>query len=249
LAIYAEFARAHVRYALPSLADTPPMHLLERAHAIPLQSTGVARTRPRWCWPAVAAAAAGVTAAFFATWQVLDRRESSLSSDARSAIALQLRQSSHGGLLYAGDLTPEPRGIRGDWPSTAVDLAALSAALDPEKGSPDTAFWLIAALLADEQPREVDVYLRAALARFGDDARFHNLAAIHAYKASRLDEAESQLREALRLTRDPAYLVNLASVLEEEGRVAEAMPLWDEVRRLPDAPSAVVERARQSRTH
>jgi tetratricopeptide (TPR) repeat protein len=127
----------------------------------------------------------------------------------------------------------------------ASELAPLMNMWSDGRPSADLAYWLIAGLLAEGHYREADPYLRQAIERFSGEARFHNLAAIQAYKFSHLATAEVELRRALNLGDDVSHVLNLARILEEEGRLTEAQELLDQlVERHSNAPVAFLARDR-----
>jgi tetratricopeptide (TPR) repeat protein len=265
MAVYAEFSRAHVGHALA--AEAAPDDLVERGKAI---ASGPRGLEPGRAWQRVPAAGradplpamrrarrgrlvpalvAGAACAALVVWQGgwLAPRPA-VAPDLQHAISERLRDDSYAGLVYTRALVPRARETRGpSAAATGADLTPLTTAFTARPGSAEVAFWLVAAMLAEGRLRDVREYLDLSRARFATDPRFHNLAAILAYKRSELPMAEAELRRALAIERDAAYLVNLARVLEEQGRAAEAEPLWAEVLvRHADAPIAAVARARGS---
>jgi len=246
MAIYAEFGRAHVQHGLAMKADLPPHDLFEAgkaiaSRAVPASGAPDVRRRIRFA-SAAAAVVAGVLLAGWGTGWL--ERPPAVAPDLRHTISESLREDSYQGLLYDRAFMPRARGTRGPV-DEATNLTPLVRAFTADESSADVAFWLVAGLLAEGRGRDADSYLSQALARFPADARLRNLAAILAYKNSELVGAERELREALRIERSPAYVFNLARVLEEQGRFADAKPLWEEVLRHPDAAMAAL--AAQSR--
>jgi tetratricopeptide (TPR) repeat protein len=151
----------------------------------------------------------------------------------------ELRADSQGSLLYADELAPEPRGTRGtpDPGGASSSLDRLLELHQSHPSNPDVAAWLISGYLATNQLRNADPFLRESLARYPDDPRFLNLAAILAYKRNSLDEAEADLRKAAARERNATVLVNLAVVRRQEGDEREAQALLKEVlTRFPDSP-------------
>jgi tetratricopeptide (TPR) repeat protein len=250
MAVYAELVRARARFSLQPDSDRPPAALLEIAKGIP--SSAKARRARAAAWrdgrhvaPALAAMAVGVALLVvlrgtgFEPWR-------GVPPGLQRSISERLREDSHGGLLYASDLLPHARGVRGgEGDAKDPDLGPLMQAYAAHPQSAEVAYWLIAGLLGWNQLRDADPYLRESLQRFPDDARFHNLAAILAYKKSDLPTAEGELSSALAIQRDAAALVNLAQVLQEQERAAEAQTLLSEVLwRFPHAQVANLARER-----
>ena len=244
-AVWAEFVRARTQFSLRPDADMPPESLLEMAKRIPRASSAW------WTKQRVAAALAPIAATivFVFAWQ--SRRHELrpiVTPDQKRAISERLRQDSHGGLLYDGDQMPRPRGTRGSaHDSEGTNLEPLLTTLAGVPPSADDAWWFVADLLSANRLLDSDVYLQESLQSFPEDARFHNLAAILAFKRSDLATAEAELRAALNIERNDAHraadLVNLARVLQEQEKTDEAKALQAEVlRRFPDTKAAELTR-------
>jgi tetratricopeptide (TPR) repeat protein len=263
MAVYAEFSRAHVGHALA--AEVAPDELVERGKAIASGPSGLdshrgadrvraagrldtpgdaRRVRRGRLAPALAAVAA---CALLVAWQGgwLTTRPA-VAPGLERAISERLRDDSYQALAYSSTLVPRARETRGpSAPASSSDLDPLVDAFRVRPGSADVAFWLVAGMLAEGRLSDAGKYLGESRARFSTDPRFHNLAAIRAYKRSELAVAAAELRRALAIERDAVYLVNLAHVLEEQGYAEEAKPLWAEVlARHADAPITAVARAR-----
>ena len=247
-AVWAEFVRARTQFSLGPDADMPPESLLEIAKRIPRTSSAW------WTKQRVAAALAPIAATivFLFAWQ--SRRHELrpiVTPDQKRVISERLRQDSHGALLYSGsgDLLPRRRGTRGaEHDSEGTDGEPLLTTLGGVPPSADDAWWFVADLLSANRRLDADVYLQESLQSFPEDARFHNLAAILAWKRSDLATAETELRAALKIERSDAehaaYLVNLARVLQEQDQTEEARALQAEVlRRFPDTEAARLARA------
>jgi hypothetical protein len=234
-AVYAEFVRARAQFAVDPSADMPSADLLEIAMAIPSAGIPVAmpprlRPRRRRLEPVLAALAAGLL--FVIVWgRPWQRHGADPNREPYSAIATNIRWSSYGALLYDSTLMPLKRETRGPEAATDTgpDLESLQQRYADHPDSRETAYWLIAGLLATDRRRDAGPCLESAIERFPRDARFRNLAAILAYQLSKLPEAEAALGAALAIERRPEVLYNLAKVLEEQGRAAESKALRMEI--------------------
>ena len=245
-AVWAEFVRARTKFSLRPDADMPSESLLEIAKGIPKASS------TWWTKQRVAATLAPIAAAivFIFAWQ--SRRHElrpMITPDQKRAISERLRQDSYGGLLYKGDLPPRPRGTRGsEHDSEGANLEPFLSALAGVPPSAEDAWWFVADLLSANRRLDADTYLQQSLQRFPEDARFHNLAAIRAYKDSDLATAETELRTARAIEPSASALFNLACVLQEQGRTAEASDLRNEVlQRFPDSEVAELIRTRSGK--
>src|SRR5262245_51101431 len=236
MAVWSEFVRARTQFSLRSDADMPPDSLLAVAKRIappsPARSapaTGLATHRR------VVAALMSLAAAIL--FLVLTEPRPALDPDMVHHVSEILREDS-GGIVYASELAPVMRGTRGSeqGPEDAeLDLLVKLHAEHPK--SAEVAWWLVAAHLAENRKREADLYLQNALQQFPEDARFHNLAAILAYRRDDLQAAERELRKARAMEPSPAVLINLATVLKEQGHPDEAEALLTEVvRNYPGEP-------------
>ena len=237
MAIYAGFVDQGLDTSLH--AQMPPETWVEQGLAVPhtTRSWQSGRTsRGRWLAAAIPAMAAIVVALFLSKEST---HQDTIPPSLKAALANELRADSQGSLLYADDLAPEPRGTRGT-PDPGGASSSLDRLLELHRShpsNPDVAAWLISGYLATNQIRNADPFLREALARYPDDARFLNLSAILAYKRNSLGEAEADLRKAAALERNAAVLVNLAVVRRQEGDEGEAQALFKEViTRFPDSP-------------
>jgi len=250
LAIYAEYVRSRAQFLQAPNAEMPPADLVDRvldlAQPRPRRVAVATRARRRWV-PAAAAAAAVLAALTFAWFRPTTSR-APVSQDLRVRLSTLMRTNSPGGLLYADSLLPLASGMRGvGGPSSELDLEPLRRAQRARTPDPESTYWLIAGLLAQGQLRDADAYIRQALLRFPREARFHNLAAILAYVSNDLEQAERELQAALEIERGPAVLLNLAQVLTEMGRSAEAEAYLSEVVRSHSAtPAAHLARQRAS---
>ena len=238
LAIYASFVEQGLDTSLH--AEMPPEAWVSQGLAVP-QTTRASQPRgtPRRLWLAAAipamAAAIVVALLLFKT----SPHEDLIPPTLTAALVSELRADSQGSLLYADDLAPEPRGTRGtpDPGSASSSLDRLLELYEAHPSNPDIAAWLIAGYLATNQLRNADPFLRESLARYPEDPRFLNLAAILAYKRNSLGEAEADLRAAAARERNATVLVNLAVVRRQEGEESEAQALFKEVlTRFPDSP-------------
>lgn len=243
-AVYAEFVRTRARFALDPTADMPPDDLLAIAKAIPI-TRAPARVparlpsrRRRRLEPALAALAAGLVVTFLWT-RPWERHATEPNLTLRQTIEARIRTDSKA-LLYDANLMPldsETRGT-GDAADGALDLVPLQQSYADNPASPGAAYWLIAALLATGLGRDADPVLAAAIERFPRDPRFHNLAAIRAYRESKLPAAEAALNAGLAIEPRPELLFNLAKVVDEQGRVAESQQLYAKI--LQDFPHSAV---------
>jgi len=239
LAVYSEFVQARAGYLRESHADMPPVDLVERvlnltspaatAARAATPTANVARGRRKFWIPTAAAAA--LTAMALVGLLTMRPSRPAVPDDLRVRLCDRMRTNAPGGvLLFADSLLPRSSGTRGSEAAAPdLDLAPLVAAYRDRPRDPEIAYWLVAGLLAIEDQRNAEACSRQALARFPDDARFHNLAALGAYKASDLVTAEKELQTALRLERSPEVLVNMAQVLCETGRSEQAVAFLAEV--------------------
>ena len=234
-AVYAEFTRARSEFLAPTPPDADDRETIAMAMEIPAGKVVVPTLAPperrRRGFVAAAVAAGFVLgAAATAIWM---QSKPTVPATASYAFA---------GLLYSAQHVPTSTGLRGTFETT--DLEALRRAYEA-KPTPGVAFDLIAGFLAAERFRDAEPFLREALQRFPGESRFHNLAAILAYQNSDLTRSESELRTALKIDDASYLLVNLATVLLEQGRTPEAETLLARVmERNPAAPIAALARAR-----
>src|SRR5262245_23860728 len=257
MAAYTELVRARGQFILQPGSDRPPAELLEIAKAIPSSArTGrgqaearrgqvAAERRRRRFAGALAAMAAAVL--LLVLWRGTGtRRQPDVPAELQRTLSEKLREDSYGGLLYASDLLPRARAVRGaEENERSPDLGPLEQAFAARPQSAEVAYWLIAGLLGRNQLKNAAPYLRESIQRYPRDARFHNLAAIRAYKSSDLSTSEVELRAALGIERDAATLINLAQVRREQGDAAEAAKLLAEVlHSFPHVPVADLARER-----
>lgn len=238
MAVYAGFVEQGLNASLR--AEMPPQAWVDQALAVP-QTTRSSRARGAarrlWLAAAIPAMAAAIVVALFLSKESI--HQDTIPPSLKAALASELRADSQGSLLYADDLAPEPRGTRGtpDPDGASSSLDRLLELHRSHPSNPDVAAWLISGYLAANQLRNADPFLREALVRFPDDARFLNLNAILAYKRNSLGEAEADLRKAAARERNATVLVNLAVVRRQEGDESEAQALFKEVlTRFPDSP-------------
>lgn len=241
LAVYTEFVE--VRSAMVSTPGIPEPSSrwirrgLAVAQASPRLGTVVdkPRRRPAWQLPlaGMAAAALVVVATFAIERFGLERK--------RDRIAVQARADSEGGLLYADNLPPSLRGVRGSSNDAGVDaiLAEMTVRYHDGTRSPDDAFWLVAGFLSRNDLGNADAYLRDVLILFPGDERLHNLSAILAFKRNDLEAAASHLKAAISIRESSAHLYNLAVVRLEAGDSSASALLVERVRSgFPGSPGA-----------
>ena len=253
VAIYAEFARTRAHFLHDPEAEMPPADLIQRGMDIPVPavpSRAVISGRSRQWW--LPAAAVLATVALIWLWPTSSHQPPAVPPDLQTRLSERMRSDSYGGLLYEDSLLPLPsqmRGLGGD--SSEADLSVLLRShRSAETPDAEVDYWLIAGLLATNRQRDADSYIRQSLDRFPDDARFLNLAAILAYKRSDLQLAEKELRAALEHDRSATLLLNLALVLTEAGRSAEAAALLSEfIEGHPSSPAILLARERASTLH
>ena len=237
MAIYAGFVEASLESSLSEVRV--PSEWKEEALRLQKPTSGNSRTwtRTRALTGSVAAALVVVAVTWFFWGRSPER--GSIPSSIQTPLTAQLRADSQGSLLYDADLAPNPRGVRGSASSEEAATASLPHLLelqDEHPSDPEIGYWLVSGYLATNQLRNADPFLRENLSRFPQDARFLNLAAILAYKRNNLEEAETLLRRALVMERDPAILVNLAIVRGQAGDAMESKTLLGEVEsRYPDS--------------
>ncbi len=166
----------------------------------------------------------------------------------RRVLADAMGYDSEGSLLYARDVRPRPRGIRGTGVATPSELAELAQTFATHPRSADTAFWLIAGSLATDQLHDAEIFLREARTRFPNQARFANLAAILAYKQNDPAGAEATLRASLEREATPVVLYNLALLLQDHAP-AEAVTRLGELRRMAPELAAAFSAASPPRSN
>jgi hypothetical protein len=238
-AVYAEFLEGTFRRDTGAIPKAPAdwIRAGERIAAPHPLPRVIPRVRHRR-WVEGGAALLAVAAAMVIVVVSRPERGDAIPSSLRSALERQLQHDAQGSLLYADDLPPRRRGIRGNGSQslTAADLERLVALYNRRPPQADAAFWLVAGYVGTNQLGNADPYLRESLDRFPRDPRFHNLAGIVAYKRNQLAEAEGHVRGALNLERDLTYLVNLALLRREQGAEGEATTLLEEAAtRFPEA--------------
>ncbi len=141
-----------------------------------------------------------------------------------------------GGEDFVSDSVPVYRAIPGSQFTKSDE--PLDSAIDSlhdmyEAGgeSPDVAYWLVAGYLATHRLGSARVYIADARGLFPDAPRLMVLDAIVAYMDGAVDRSEDLLRSAQDARPDdPAILLNLAVVLNEQHKTTEARELLDNVR-------------------
>jgi len=215
MGIYAEFVQARADQLASSGSPGWRPQVVPVAAPVTLPSRRLGARVP-------AVAAAGLAAGLLVVVMTL-RLESSTTATHR-AIGTEMRHDAVGGLIYAPDLPPTPRGIRGSGTGdrTAEALTALTRRYDAGKASADDSFWLIGGFLAANELENADAYLGVALAASPADPRLQNLAAILAYKRNDLAGATTHLERAVALDPTAEALYNLARVKDATGDAAGA---------------------------
>lgn len=223
--------------------DALPNEWLEAALAVPRPEFRVPAPRRaravRLAWNLAVASAVAVVVLIGGV-RLLD--ESGLRQG-REVIARQLRYDSSGGLIYAPDLVPTPRGTRGNGGTSELDgaLARLVGRHDSGRWNADQAFWLVAGYLSLGDLNNAGAFLREASRAFPDDSRLTRLAGILAYKRNEPEVAVSRFEEALRVHRDPATLYNLSVVRFATGDSTGGVRVLEELtREFPDSPIAAL---------
>jgi tetratricopeptide repeat protein len=233
MAIYAEF----VEQALGEGQERVPPGWLDQALTIPEPGRGSAPPRPRplkWAWGVALLCIMGLALLVFTK----AHRPESIPNALEAALLPGLRADSQGSLVYGDNVAPEPRGVRGNanGDASASNLERLLEIYRSHPSDAEVAYWVVSTYLATNQLRNADPFLREALERFPNDARFLNLAAILAYKENRLADAERNLRNAAAKERNATVLVNLAMVRRQQGDENEAEALLSEAQsRFPDS--------------
>lgn len=224
-------------------AGTLPDEWLEAALAVGRAGAPVA-TRPRsraaGLTLKIAVAGAAALVLVLGGARLLDEME---LRRGRDVIARQLRHDSSGGLIYAPDLIPVSRGVRGNGGDSELDraLTRLVALHDAGSWTPDQAYWLVAGYLGRSDLDNAAAFLREAVRSFPEDRRFLTLAGILAYKRDELGLARDRFEEALRAERNPATLYNLALVQMAAGDSAGGARRMGDLRReFPDSPIAAL---------
>ena len=243
MAVYAEFARARAESLTGAMPETADHAVIARAMSIPTMAVGKsADSYPsrRRRVVAAGAVAAGLALATVVTSSWMRSRSTARAPGATTSTD-STRPHPLDGFLYSDEIRL-PTGMRGSVEEAGLDSLRLIYNRQP---SSDNTFNLIKGLLLAEQGRDADPLLREAVEAFRGESRFRNLAAVLAYKNSDLAKAESELRAALSLAGDSYLLVNLATVLGEQGRLSEADALLTSVvERDPEAPIADLARSR-----
>ena len=234
MAIFAEF----VEQSLGNDPPAAPRAWLDQGMALPQSTRDRVASAPRqrnWKWAWGTALLSGVALALIFLAKI--HAPEAVPRALQATLIPELRADSQGSLVYADDVPPEPRGVRGSTGSSSS--AGLDELLEIYRARPsdaEAAYWLIATYLATNQLRNADPFLREAMDKFPNDSRFLNLAAILAYKENRLQDAEHNLRNAAAKERNATVLVNLAIVRRQQGDEAGAEALLGEAQsRFPNS--------------
>ena len=226
--------------------DKVPGEWLAAGHAVVARHAASALPPPRrpdrrWWFTRLGvplAAAAGLV--LLLLHQLQDR----VPERVQDAVRAAMRQNSQGSLLFAADVLPESSTARGAGQDLDPALRELATQVSQHPESRESAYWLIGGLLAADRLEEADTYLRRALPQFESDARFHNQAAILAFRRSDLQAAETALRRAAELDGGAVPLVNLAITLRDQGKPDAARQYFEEVeRRFGGTPLATFARS------
>jgi len=245
-AAYAEVVVVRAQQLAGRPEEEVPDEWLAAGQSIDPRHTALKSPRPRrserrWFPPQLWLPLASATVlALLVLATLQDRIPGRLQDTVRAA----MRQNSQGTLLFAADVLPESRTERGAGQDLHPALRELAERVRQHPQSRESAYWLIGGLLAADRLEEADTFLRRALSQFGSDARFHNQAAILAFRRSDLQASETALRRALDSDRSAVVLVNLALTLQEQGKPDAARPFLEEVeRRFGGTPLAAFARS------
>jgi len=236
-AVWADFARLRLDDSVNRGGTPVDPEWLRRGLAVATVDgrRGPAAAPARRMWAAVTASAAAAAAIALALWLPARERAPSparVPEPARSIMTRMLSEDGYGGLLYAPEYLPEPRGTRGR-PETNSDpvLQQFRDEFGARLDDPAIAFWLVAGAIAGGELRLADTYLADASHAHPQDVRFENLAAILAYKRGDLADAERRLRTAAARDTSGVARFNWARVLREMGRPDEAQGVLEELGR------------------
>jgi len=226
-AAYAEAVRIATRLATAPESLAVPPHLAAAARgASPATVTPSRRGRP---WLRLGGALAGALALLVVALAL--RPEPAGGSRRFPAIhAAHVEQAP--ARIVLPDLTPAPGSppvVYRDGGAANLDAErdALASAYRDDPAA-ETAFWLGAGYLAANRIEAATALVREARHRHPDDRRLQILDSLASYRRSDLGRAETLLREILvRDPRDPAARFDLALVLQELGRGAEARAVLD----------------------
>ena len=217
MGIYSEFVQLRSELLSRGASEAVPAAWLEDGLQVP-RTVQTRRVTSRILVATTAAVAILVLPLAFNQFQ--DRRN-------RETLARELRADAQGSLLYAEDLLPAPRGVRGSGGNDEARrlLAELATRYERGRRSDDDVFWLVAGFLAQNDLNNADAYLRESLSRSPADPRLHTLAGILAYKRNDLEGAAARLEEALSIERSAGTLLNLAIVRRDQKQDVEARRL------------------------
>ena len=195
----------------------------------------------------VAASVVFVVAALWYGAGVLERsRGSRVGSDVLQPIQAAVGEFSRvgemvlpGGESYVGGSGPVFRSLGGSlYDPLAAPLKDLLAKFLAGSRSPDVAYWLVAGYLSSGDVRTASIYVSAARDRLPDDPRLMVLDAAITYFGRDYTRSERLLRDVLKShVKDPVpdtllaiAQIDLAVVLRDQGRLAEAREILSGVR-------------------
>lgn len=240
MGLYAEVAEMGLSHRWSDRLEAVPEGLLQRAKDLAAsRSNGhdsephrPRRPRHRMAGVILAAAAGLIIVAAVA---LIVRWSGTRSEDPDprqlATIRAAVREASRTGMVLAAEVAAPAAALRGPVdggdPSLSEALNDLAQAYEAPGAGRETAYWLVAGMIAEGDPAAATI-LSDALERFPEDPRLQNLAAVLAYRESRLADAEAKLRRLLAShPRDEVALFNLVVLLREQQRLDEA----DEARR------------------